>query len=130
MEPKTIIGVLNELVYEVKSLIGNNSETDYCTLMIPYTNGETITKLSTKIMHGAEYSEGNYEEIEDLLDINEGSNGFMVQTMWLGLPEECDYTWQPLEVLYEDVPELVVRFLDTCNKTEMVRQAKTKLEIN
>lgn len=59
----------------------------------------------------AEDSEATYEEIEQFVDIAESAKEIMVQTKWLGFPDECDFTWQKINPLFEYVPELFMNYL-------------------
>ncbi len=44
-----------------------------------------------------------------------------MEVKWLDLPDEKDWTWQPLEGMNEDVPEMLIDFL---NKTKKKKVAK------
>ncbi|CAM9748185.1 unnamed protein product [Ascophyllum nodosum] len=56
--------------------------------------------------------QGEYE-IQDILNIGEDplkARDYMVQVTWVGLDNE-DPTWEPVEVIFKDVPKFLVRKL-------------------
>lgn len=42
---------------------------------------------------------------------------FYILLQWLDLPNTHDVTWQPLQELYEDIPERMTEFLSTTTKS-------------
>lgn len=53
--------------------------------------------------------------IQRLLFLIDTENGFLVQVRWCGLPESED-THEPLEEIYKDVPQLLMKLL-RCKNT-------------
>ena len=51
-----------------------------------------------------------------------------IQVQWLVLPDKCDWTWQPLQELHEDVPERVEHFL-RCSRKKLATEALSLLQI-
>lgn len=72
-------------------------------------------------MARAEHAEATYELIEWIIDVKSFQCDVFVEVKWLDLPDEKDWTWQPLEGMNEDVPEMLIDFL---NKTKKKKVAK------
>ena len=127
--PKRITDTINSLFYEVTGLVDVKSEKVHASRLTLYRKSDGIIEPSARLMRHIEHSEAQYEEIEELLDIGEGEHGILVQVKWLGLPDDCDFTWQPIAELYEDVPDLLNTFLDYCTKENIVEEAKRSLGV-
>ena len=49
-------------------------------------------------------------DIDELLKIRSGRTGWEILVSWLGFTDE-DRTWEPVQILYEDVPLMLHDFL-------------------
>jgi hypothetical protein len=49
-------------------------------------------------------------DISELLEIKTTTSGYSVKVRWLGF-DECDDTWEPIEMIFEDIPLILHDFL-------------------
>jgi hypothetical protein len=67
--------------------------------------------ITEEVLEFAAHSmNASYYEVKDLVDIREQSGNFDIKVCWRGFDEE-DQSWEPIEMIYEDVPLLVEQFL-------------------
>jgi hypothetical protein len=103
--PFRITKVLNELVYEVQNLLTNKKKEVHAIRLSQFQD----SKIDSNVKEYIQFHNDNYE-IEEIMDkrINQGVEEVLVK--WKGFePEES--TWEPLEIIKEDVPQLVESFL-------------------
>ena len=86
--PRRIVEAINSVVFKVKNLTGDKIEQVHASRLLPYRetlrNGEASGKLKEHAIH----TESSYEEIEELLDIEEMDKEIYIRVKWLGLPDE------------------------------------------
>ena len=81
--------------------------------------GAEVQGLFETTKHQGEY------EIQDILNIGEdpfNAGDYKVQVAWVDLDNE-DPTWEPVEVMFKDVPKLLVRKLKHMRLPKRVRNA-------
>jgi hypothetical protein len=103
--PFRITKVVNELVYEVQNLLTNEKKEVHSVRLSHFLDSD----IDSNVKEYIQFHNDNYE-IEEILDkrINQGVEEVLVK--WKGFePEES--TWEPLEIIKEDVPHLVEIFL-------------------
>lgn len=64
----------------------------------------------------AKCSESSYKMVEEIVDLESAEEFFVFRFRCDGLPDEEDCTWNPVQQLYEDVPEILNTFLENCKK--------------
>ena len=121
--PRRITKALSDWTYEVENLDTGKKNTVHARRMILYRAALDGRKVEDALLSYAKHNEGIYYEIDSLKDIREGENGFEFLVNWKGLPDEIDYTWEPLHQLLEDVPEILIRFLKSGPVTDLKRKA-------
>jgi len=127
--PRRITAVLNELVYEVTKLDGTKPLNIHCSRLLIYRENMT-NEISEKLRIQADHLETSYDIVDKLLGIKKMKDGIYLQVEWLGLPDPEDFTWQKLEVLHQDIPEMLSTFLDNSKNTKLVAEARKKLNTN
>jgi hypothetical protein len=102
--PFRITRVVNESVFEVENLItGSCKEVHYVRLR-PYNDAD----LNAQIKEHLQYHTQCFEVKEILKERdNKGTKELLVK--WRGFEEE-EATWEPLETIIEDVPQLYESF--------------------
>ena len=60
------------------------------------------------------------------LRFNKTLERYEVQVKWRGFDYE-EPTWEPLDVMHEDVPDLLSQFLERCKKGKLVSAAQASL---
>ncbi len=58
-------------------------------------------------------------------DIREVDNRIEILVEWEGMPEHEEWSWEPLDHLAEDVPELTKSFLSTARKRTLKLKARS-----
>ena len=81
---------------------------------------ERLLKLSEHI--GTEY-----QEVSQLVDIRQTDKRIEVLVRREGLYEDSDRTWEPLQQLYEDIPDILHNYLQTSSNRELKRRAQALL---
>lgn len=114
--PRRIVSVVNSLVYDVERLDTKERERVHACRMHFYKHALVGKDVSPELLSHARHTEAHYESIESLVNIKKVDDGYFIQVHWEGLPDEDDFTWEPLKNLYEDTPDLVVAFLQGCRK--------------
>ncbi len=111
-EPRRITGVLSDLVYEISGLVEDKIEIFHASRILLYKPALDNATVSERTMQHAAHTEAKYEINDELMDIKKKKIGDMfVLTRWVGLPDKCDFTWQSLKELHEDVPDMLKKFL-------------------
>ena len=63
------------------------------------------------MIQAAEHNEAQYEAAKELYQLRRNGYNIEVLVEWDGLPDQTDYTWEPLQQFHEDVPEMLETFL-------------------
>ena len=79
------------------------------------------------LLRYASHFEANYEIVEKLLDIKEEEGVYYLLAQWEGLPDTPDLTWEPLDRMYEDAPDLVNTYLAKSRK-KIAKQGLTAIQ--
>jgi len=109
--PKRITKVINSLVYEVTSLTNGQTEIVHATRIFIYRCDMDGIEPSKGILNHAAHTEAEYEDIKCLRQIKKHGDTIKILVEWEGLPDTCDYTWEPVENLFEDIPEMLMEYL-------------------
>lgn len=104
------------------------TERVHAARLIKYRAQHDGTTVSEELLEQAEHLEANYEIVDELIDIGEASDGIFVQVQWYGLPDKCDWTWNELNQLQQDVPQKLDNFLSTTSKKQLAQKARDVLE--
>lgn len=129
MGPRVIVKAISMLVYTVRDLITGDEEQVHCVRMVLYRADWKGKEVSEKLLEDAKHSTANYEMIEKLLEIGEEDGKILVRVQWQGMPDERDHTWQTIDILNEDVPEMLTTFLASQKNTKQVKRAKAALSM-
>jgi tRNA nucleotidyltransferase/poly(A) polymerase len=102
--PFRIVTRVNDSVFEVEALILNSENEVHVTRLRPYNDRELNSQLKEHI----QYHNHCFEVIE-ILDEREHKGIKEVLVKWRGF-EDDEATWEPQEVIAEDVPQLYHAF--------------------
>ena len=129
--PCRVTSVHGDLVYGVTSLRGGKTERVHCAQLLKYRDSLLGKPVPQDMLDLAERTESRYEVIEKIVDLGQHRDGLFFRVQWEGLPDKRDYTWQPVEELYADVPDVVNAFLSSFkNKKKVVATVKRHLGIS
>ena len=124
--PMRITRTINPLVYEVTSLVNNKSANVHAIRIKLYRNDLDGQPVSRDLLSHAVHTEACYEDIHAFRELKKNGSEFLVRVEWEGLPDEIDHTWETLNDLNEDVPQLLREYLLNM-KTAKAKQALSKL---
>ncbi len=83
-----------------------------------------------KLRDQAEHLDTKYKVVEKLLDIRQMRGEIYIQVRWLGLPGSEDFTWQKLDILNEDIPDVLKEYLNNCKKKKIAAEAREFISDN
>lgn len=66
--------------------------------------------VSNELLQQAVHIETTFEMVDKLLQIGEANDALFIQVKWLGQHGNVDWTWQPLQALYDDAPDKDLSF--------------------
>ena len=124
--PKRIVAVKSEWVYEVEDLLTYNKEVVHARRLLLYRPDMDGVEASNELLAAAVHTEASYQSVESIKDIRCQNNTIQVQIIWEGLPDEPDWTWEPLDKVVEDIPEILRDYLQTDQKRELKQRALAK----
>ena len=87
------------------------------------------TEVDPKLVAHAEHTDAAYQDVEKLCDIKKEGSEFHILIQWTGLPDEQDYTWEPLNQVLQDVKEMLKDFLEAPGKRSLKTQALSILKL-
>lgn len=128
--PRRITGVISSVVYNVSKLFENSTDRVHASRLRLYRKGSGHQNVSSNLLAQAKHLETQFDLIDKIVNIGQGDSGILLQVKWQGLPDEEDWTWQDVSELYEDVPEEVLKYLNTISHTEFATQAKKELGLS
>eukprot|EP00924_Labyrinthula_sp_SR-Ha-C_P016187 snap_masked-scaffold_4-processed-gene-21.51-mRNA-1 protein AED:1.00 eAED:1.00 QI:0/-1/0/0/-1/1/1/0/2106 len=105
--PFQVKEIISEHLYVVEDLYGQRRTRHSC-LMIPFAPSAFIPNASTRAVYIMDRGKLGVERICDLKKTKEGEFKFNIQ--WKGFSEAYN-TWEPITIMMEDIPKLVVDFL-------------------
>ena len=111
-------------VYNVQDIVTGETKEVHVVRMRAYADSSLAVGAEVKGLFEMTKHQGEYE-IQDILNIGEGplnAGDYKVQVAWVGLYDE-DPTWEPVEVMFKDVPKLLVRKLKQMRLPKRVRNA-------
>ena len=124
--PRRIINVLFDFTAEVEHLLTKETSVVHICRMKPYTDKLVGTPVQMKEI--AEISDQITFPVDKIKDLRERRNHFEVLVSWKGWSETSD-SWEPLDVIYEDVPSKVREYFRRRRSTPLIEKARTSLSI-
>lgn len=121
--------VYSDLVYDAERLGGRTVERVHCACLLLYRHSKESVAVSQDLLDLANRSEGQYEIVDRIVDIEEESDVILLNIQWLGLPNVVDRTWVSLQTMFEDMPDTVIDFIQT-QKAKKTLIKPTKQSIN
>ena len=122
--PRRVLRSTGPHTYEIEDLISGKSEIIHDSRMILYRNDMVGKEVSEELLDSARHLESSYQVIRNLHDVRTMNGNVEIWVEWEGLPDNHDFTWEPLTQLYADVPEMVREFginlpSDCCEKQKI-----------
>ena len=93
-------------VFKVESLDGEKQDIVHAQRIRFYCEKDYLsTEFQTYEIDASEKF-----DISELLELKTTTSGYSVKVRWLGF-DECDDTWEPIEMIFEDIPLILHDFL-------------------
>lgn len=121
--PRKIIHVNSKLVFEVENMITKKREVVHARRLMLYRADMDGEKINDDLISHAEFSETQFETIKELRDLRNQHDSFEVLIEWEGLSDEHDWTWEPINNVAQDIPELLQNFIASPTKRALKREA-------
>ena len=125
--PVRICGVHSPVVFEVENLLNQKKEFIHSKRLILYRADMDGKEVEPRLLKYIETCADQFSSVENILGIKEEEHGLMLKIMWTGLPDPQDYTWEPLTMLHEDIPDLLNAFLNTPGDRSLKTKAKHQI---
>ena len=120
----------SELVFEVEDLLRKTIDVVHARRMLLYRAGQDGLEISPELLRAAEHTDAQYERANELLALRKKNDIFEIQVEWEGLPENIDFTWEPMNRLHQDIPGMVEQFLSTSGQRSLKEKALRILSHN
>eukprot|EP00737_Agarophyton_chilense_P005079 gb/GEZJ01007109.1/.p2 GENE.gb/GEZJ01007109.1/~~gb/GEZJ01007109.1/.p2 ORF type:complete len:100 (-),score=10.63 gb/GEZJ01007109.1/:56-355(-) len=92
--------------------------------MILYRSDIQDQVVDPELLQYAEHSETTYQTAEALKDIRRHGTTFEILVKWQGLPDHIDRTWEAIETIHQDLPDLLEDFLCTSQARKLKTEAQ------
>jgi len=127
--PRRVVGVKSDWVYVVENLISEKKEVVHARRLHLYRVDMDGKEVSPSLRKTAEHSEMSYQILQELRNIREVDGELQVEVEWEGLPDRDDWTWEPLQQIFEDVPGRLEDFLNTTGARVLKKRALTQCNL-
>ena len=123
-DPRLVLEETSHCVYEVKNLVSGKNETVQARRLRMYRADMIGKRVEDELLRIAAHTEASYQQAESIYDICEKEGGISVKIQWAGLPKALDYTWEPLQQVAEDLPQMLSAYLATKRKKHLRKRLK------
>ena len=111
-------------MYNVQNIVTGETKEVHVVRMRAYADSYLAVDAEVQGLFEMTKHQGEYE-IQDILNISEdllNARDYKGQVAWVGLDDE-DLTWEPVEVMFKEVPKFLVRKLKQIRLPKRVRNA-------
>ena len=124
--PHQIVNQISEWTYQVKDLTSGRVKDVHVDHLKFYKDNKL--NLTPSLREQMAFADVGYE-IQRFLDIRKlHGDEWELKVRWKGF-EAADDTWEPIDTLIQDVPDLVQQFLATRKQDRLVQQLRRKLKL-
>ncbi len=122
--PRRISRILSDFTVEIEHLLTNATAVVHVCRVKPYADASVGT--AAEMQEVAEFTDRIWYSVDNIKDIREAGNHFEVLVAWKGLTAAGD-SWEPLTVMFEDVPSKVREFFKRRRLNPTLRRARTSI---
>eukprot|EP00177_Eucheuma_denticulatum_P006755 GFKZ01012276.1.p1 GENE.GFKZ01012276.1~~GFKZ01012276.1.p1 ORF type:complete len:235 (-),score=7.92 GFKZ01012276.1:81-785(-) len=119
--PRRVSNILSEYVVEVEHLLSGKRETVHVCRIKHYRDADVGANVTMEKI--TEFSDRVWHSVDTIKDLRAQSNYFEVLVSWKGLTAHGD-SWEPLGVMFEDVPSKDPDFFSKRRETALIKRAK------
>jgi hypothetical protein len=122
--PSRVASVESNYVFVVDNLLTKELKAAHATLLRFYKNKEL--NITTEQAQAAEHNDHQLYVVSKILDAryNEQEMFHKLLVAWRGFPIG-EATWEPYSVMAVDVPDMVAKFMESHDDTDMVRKMRS-----
>jgi len=122
--PRRVTAVKSALVFEVEDLLNTHKrDVVHSRRLILYRSDMDGKEVDPNLLRAAEHTETVYQDAQALRAIRLKDGRLEIQVEWEGLPDTVDRTWEPLQQVNEDLPQLLENFLQTAGTRKLKEDA-------
>ncbi len=93
-----------------------------------YRSGMDGKDIDGDLIRSMTHLESTFQSAKALRDIGVVDSNVRLLVEWEGLPDRCDFTWEPLSLVHEDIPGMVQEFLAAPGSRSLKDKARQELE--
>lgn len=125
--PYQVVGTVNSFVSIVRNLITHKDLEVHNSRLKFYSDADFM--VTEQLLKTVENNAPHYETITKMLKLrfNDSKNRYEVQCKWRGFAHE-EPGWEPLQILFEDVPDMLNQFLTSYHDQELASAARSSLD--
>lgn len=124
--PRRVVEVLSDFIIRVEHLINKDTEDLHVSRVKPYADALVGTGVQMKEI--ADFSDRVWYSVDKFKDLRNVDGQFELLVSWKGLSSAGD-SWEPLPIMFEDVPTKVRAFFKRRRLTALMKRAKDYLHI-
>eukprot|EP00924_Labyrinthula_sp_SR-Ha-C_P012394 augustus_masked-scaffold_10-processed-gene-5.57-mRNA-1 protein AED:1.00 eAED:1.00 QI:0/0/0/0/1/1/3/0/1641 len=98
---------ISEHLYEVATIMGQVSEIHSSRSMY-FAPSEFLPNPGTKVTF---LNDSGRLEVKCFKVLKENAGGFLVRIEWRDFADEDDWTWEPVNIIFEDLPKMLMNYL-------------------
>lgn len=122
--PRRIVQTLSDYIYRVENLLTKTTEDIHISRIKHYADALVGTAAQMKEI--AEFSDRVWYSVNNIKNVRKEKGQFEALVAWKGLTDRGD-SWEPLQVMYEDVPSKVRAYFKDKRKTKIMEAAKKSI---
>lgn len=126
--PRRISRIVSDLVYECEDLINGKHMAYHANRLKIYA--DLHLNVTEELLDTVEHNDPHLNTVQELLDLrfDPEREQYEVRVKWRGFDYE-DPTWEPFNVMSEDIPDKLAAFLTKFHDQAMVRAAKDSVNV-
>ena len=115
--PYQVTRTINDSVYEVQHLVTGSRTEAHVRRVKFYCDAEL--DIAVPLLDHISQQETSIYEVEDISgwQYNDEQMTYEVNVKWLGF-SASENTWEQIDTMYEDVPLIITRYIDSCNRED------------
>lgn len=111
--PMHFVEVKSNLIFIVEDLLHTNPQTMHAKRMMLYPARKREQAASQELKYQAAHYDSTYHLGNSLSAVRKHKGKYEVRVEWTGFQNGVDTTWEPVQKIRDDVPELLDEFLHT-----------------
>ena len=124
--PRRIKQALSDFTFRVEHLVTKEEEDIHVSRIKPYA--DALVGTPAQMTEIADFSDRVWYCVDKIKDIREQEGEFQVLVSWKGLSSSGD-SWEPLHIMYEDVPSKIRAFFKRRRQSNVMKRAKVLLQL-